>query len=268
MVFYAPAKINIGLHVIGKRDDGYHNIETIFYPIPLYDRLMLEEATEFSLQLKGLAIDGKIEDNTLHRIYHLLQSEKPTQAYKITLTKNIPPGSGLGGPSSDAATLLNALNQLNKLNLNKKQLGRLALQTGSDCPFFLNPKPAFARGRGEILEEMPSFLEGQYLVVVAPPIHLSTAEAYRYIPCKPAPFALQNINQIPQSKWQEIIRNDFEKIVFERHPEIKAIQQALLETGAFYSALSGSGSSLYGLFKHQPSLHKLLRNYRHWTFKM
>ncbi len=268
MIFYAPAKLNIGLQITGKRADGFHNIETLFYPIPLYDEIKIEPSKTFSLQLDGLPIEGKTEDNTVFRAYQLIQSHHPTCPLKITLTKHIPPGSGLGGPSSDAATFLNAANQLYNLKLNNKQLSQIALSIGSDCPFFLDPKPAYAHARGEITEKMPPFLEGLYAVVISPQILLSTKWAYQQIKYRKSQFYLKNIEEIPHSKWMQYIRNDFESVVFDSYPETKAIQQALLQAGAFYSALSGSGSSLFGLFKHKPSLDNPLRGYRHWIFQL
>lgn len=268
MIFYAPAKLNIGLQITGKRADGFHNIETLFYPVPVYDEIKIEPSNTFSLQLYGLPIEGKAEDNTLFRAYHLIQSRHPIGPLKISLTKHIPPGSGLGGPSSDAATFLNAANRLFNLKLNNQQLNRMALSIGSDCPFFLDPKPAYARGRGEITEQMPPFLEGLYAVVVSPQILLSTKWAYQQIKYRKSQFSLKNIERIPHSKWMKYIRNDFEPVVFDAYPETKAIQQALMQAGAFYSALSGSGSSLFGLFKHKPSLNSPLIGYRHWVFQL
>ncbi len=266
----APAKINLGLHVISKRDDGYHNIETIFYPIKLYDVLTFNKSKSFRFTSDNEELN-KSSDNLIIKAKDLLEEEtKQKISVHIHLKKNIPLGGGLGGGSSDAAAALTSLNNFMNLNLDDIQLKSLALRLGSDVPFFLDPKPCFASSRGEKLEQKD--LKINYsILVISPVIHISTRWAYSNIIPKTPSFNLKDLTQknldIPD-KLLEILKNDFEKIVFKNYPEIKKLKEELYELGALFVLMSGSGSTLWSLFKDNLSAEeaKIKLSTKYFTF--
>ncbi|MEO6251889.1 MAG: 4-(cytidine 5'-diphospho)-2-C-methyl-D-erythritol kinase [Ferruginibacter sp.] len=257
MIVFPNCKINLGLQILGKRDDGFHNLETVFYPVPFKDALELipnkNNAVEFTGT--GLAIDGKSEDNLCVKAYHLLKKDHPQlPAVKIHLHKTIPLGAGLGGGSADAACMLNLLNDKFDLKLSTAQLQNYALQLGSDAPFFIINKPCFATGRGEMLEEVAVDLSMYKIKLINPGIHISTGWAFAQRPDGFEPSDRSNLKEIihqPIETWKADLKNDFEKPVFDAHPEIQMIKESLYQQGAVYASMSGSGSTVYGIFNNK-----------------
>jgi len=264
VIVFPNCKINLGLHVLEKRPDGFHNIETIFYPLPFYEALEAVKAPDgvTSFHSSGLPVplDGK--PNICLQAYEILKKEYKIPAVKFHLHKKIPSGAGLGGGSADGAFTLCLLNKIFSLDLSKKKLQTMAASLGSDCAFFLENKPMHARGRGEILTPVAVNLNGYSLVLVIPPIHACTTEAYANIrPEKPA-IPLKEILKKPIEQWKETLTNDFERAVFLKYPEIKKIKALLYQEGAMYASMSGSGSAVFALFKESPppGLKRLFNN--------
>lgn len=262
MVVFPNAKINIGLCITGKRNDGYHNIESIFYPVPITDILEivpLEEGDRFNFY--GTKIEGDLEKNLIVKATTEMRKalildydpSKQGQVLKFSfhLQKIIPTGAGLGGGSADGTYTLKALNRLLDLNLKVGHMEEIALKLGSDCPFFVRNKPALVSGRGENVEHIDLDLSNYHLVLIHPGIHISTTEAYQNIITQPSKINWQSTVKKPISEWKNHLRNDFEKTIFEKHPEIKSIKEKLYEIGADYAQMSGSGSAVYGLFKDE-----------------
>ena len=253
MVLFPNAKINLGLNIIRKRPDGYHDLETVFYPLAIQDALevikndSVTEGVQFTLT--GNPVDGKTEDNSCLKAYRLLKKDIPQlPAVKVHLHKTIPAGSGLGGGSADGAFMLRLLNEKFTLSLSTEQLLSYALQLGSDCPFFIINKPCFASGRGEFLEPLSIDLSGYKLVVANPGIHVNTAEAFSLVKPSLPSKSINKIIQQPVETWKSELKNDFEISVFKKYPEIGAIKAQMYESGAVYSSMTGSGSSVYGIF--------------------
>ena len=261
MVIFPNAKINIGLQVLGKRDDGFHNLHTIFLPVNIKDALEIipsenkqEEQVLFSHS--GLAINGNPSDNLCVSAYNLLQKDFPElPPVQIHLHKCIPMGAGMGGGSADAAFTLRLLNDLFKLNINAEKLLQYALQLGSDCPFFLLNKPSFAAGRGELFEEVKIDLSACKIVLIFPGIHVSTKEAFNGIIPSISKNHLKESILHPINEWKYLIENDFEKPIFSKFPVLKEIKDTFYAEGALYASMSGSGSSLYGIFDKDASPH-------------
>ncbi len=259
MVVFPNCKINIGLHILRKRDDGFHDIETVFYPVKFTDALEVvpvkENEPEVEFTGTGLVIDGNAADNLCIKAFHLLKKDFPLlPAVKIHLHKVIPIGAGLGGGSADAAFMLKLLNDKFKLSLSTSQLINYALQLGSDCPFFINNKPCHATGRGEVLKEILLDLSAYKIVLINPGIHINTSWAFLQLSdgFKPSDRVIKSIKEIiqqPIETWKNELTNDFEKPVFSVHPQVKEIKDELYKQGALYAALSGSGSTVYGIFK-------------------
>jgi 4-diphosphocytidyl-2-C-methyl-D-erythritol kinase len=255
MIVFPPAKINLGLNIIRKRTDGYHDLETAFYPVPVRDALeiivdpAISESSSPLFTSSGLSVDGPQEDNICLRAYRLLKNDFPQlPPVRIHLHKVIPMGAGLGGGSSDGAATLALLNRLAGLNIAPGQLLVYALALGSDCPFFLEAKPCFATGRGEIMQPLPLDLTGYQLVLVNPGIHVSTAAAFRGIRPEVPGKSVSQILQQPIETWKAALKNDFELGIFQLHPEIGALKETLYNAGSIYASMSGSGSSVYGIF--------------------
>src|SRR6187399_1690125 len=255
MVSFPNCKINLGLNIVNKRNDGYHDIETIFFPIHLKDALELVEKEKLEFSTSGSLIEGEPKENLCIKAYNLLKKDFPElPTVQMYLHKAIPTGAGLGGGSADGAFTLKLLNKKFELSLSEKQLINYSLQLGSDCPFFILNKPCFATGRGEILEQTELDLSEYKFLIVRPPIHISTAWAFSTIkPFKPVKLIKQIIQQ-PIATWKAELINDFEKPVFENHPEIKKIKDKLYDEGAIYASMSGSGSAVYGIFKKDTSV--------------
>jgi 4-diphosphocytidyl-2-C-methyl-D-erythritol kinase len=257
MISFPNAKINLGLHVSRKRDDGFHDIETVFYPVPLCDALEIHPSggNRSALYLYGTPIPAG-GDNLCMKAYDLLQQEYDLPSVNMHLLKQIPAGAGLGGGSSDAAQTLLLLNRLFSLGMNDNSLKDVARQVGSDCAFFIRNRVAFAYGRGDLFSPIELNLSGKYLLILKPDIHISTAEAYamiRPLPGRPSP---QEIVKRPIEEWKDLLVNDFEKPLFEKYPEIAAIRAKIYEMGAIYASMSGSGSAVYGIFHTPPVFEK------------
>lgn len=249
MISFPHAKINLGLSIISKRPDGFHNLETIFYPLPVFDILEIVPSQETLFIQSGQNIPGNTADNLVLRAYHLLKKKYPQiKPLEIHLHKAIPPGAGLGGGSSDAACMLQSVNQYAELNISGKELKQFALELGSDCPFFTQSGPCFASGRGEILEPITLDLSGYSFLLIHPEIRIDTAWAFSKIsPASNAYDLKENILK-PVKDWAVTIRNDFETPVFEVYPALKKIKDQLYQAGAVYAAMTGSGSTIFGIF--------------------
>jgi 4-diphosphocytidyl-2-C-methyl-D-erythritol kinase len=247
MICFPNAKINLGLNVVDRRPDGYHDIETVFYPIPLRDALEVVEAGAFSFSQTGIPLDTAIEDNlAVKAMSRLLPSDRALEVY---LHKAIPPGSGLGGGSSDAASMLKLLNDFLRLGLGNERLEEIASGLGADCPFFIRNTPVFASGTGNVFEPVHLSLASYRLYLVIPPgITVSTAEAYATVMPQRPSVSLKEIIRLPVKEWRGMMVNDFEQSVFARHPSLAVIRQRLYDAGAAYASMSGSGSSIFGLF--------------------
>jgi len=259
MVIFPNAKINIGLSVIRKRPDGFHDIESIFYPVRLCDALEYLPASESGTDNHDtISYSGRpvvINKDICIKLIELLRESFSFPVLRLHLHKNIPAGAGLGGGSSDAAFLLNSLNGRFGFGLDQAQLRECAGRIGSDCPFFINNKSCLVTGRGEKLEDIQLSLEGLFLVLVCPGINVSTAEAYKEVtPTHQSP-ALRELVQENTYKWRDLIINQFEVPVFKKYPEIKKIEEKLYHLGAVYASMTGSGSSVYGIFRSEPEIH-------------
>jgi 4-diphosphocytidyl-2-C-methyl-D-erythritol kinase len=255
MITFPNAKINLGLKIIERRPDGYHRIETVFYPIGLSDCLEVvpsETCNDYSFSLSGISLDDDPENNLIVKAYRLLRTHYQFTPVDITLIKKIPFGAGLGGGSSDAAFMLKALNELFNLKITELKLEKLALKLGADCPFFIRNKPVFATGTGNIFTPVKLSLKGYFLLLVKPDIHISTSEAYSLVIPEKSDISLLRLIQKPIVEWKDTIKNDFEKPVFARYPVIEEIKTKLYDLGALYASMSGSGSSVFGIFESQP----------------
>jgi 4-diphosphocytidyl-2-C-methyl-D-erythritol kinase len=256
MVIFPNAKINIGLWVTAGRPDGFHNIETLFYPIPLTDTLKIELSGQgggVDFKCSGELEDERSGDNLCCKAYRLLDEKFHLPPVKIRLHKRIPVGAGLGGGSSDAVYTLMGLNRLCRLGLSGATLTEYAGRLGSDCPFFVRSLPAIGTGKGDTLHPVDVTLSGYGLLVVKPSVSVATAEAYSWVKPTPRPYRLRDLLQLPATEWKYHITNDFENPVFDRHPAIRQIKEILYEQGAVYAALSGSGSVVYGIFNRLPA---------------
>jgi len=252
MILYPNAKINIGLNIIRRRVDGFHELETLFVPYKgLTDVLEIVPAEQFSINLYGISLDGNPEDNLCCRAYRLLKEAYDIPPVGIYLYKNIPAGAGLGGGSSDCASTLVALNELFRLGIDQDKLALYASQLGSDVPFFIFNRPMMAFGRGEILEPYTLNLEDYELKLVTPDVFVSTREAYAG--CRPhiPEDKLENLLNLPVGQWKGRVVNDFEETVFSLHPSLSDVKAQLYEQGAVYASMSGSGSAMFGIFKKQ-----------------
>jgi 4-diphosphocytidyl-2-C-methyl-D-erythritol kinase len=258
MVVFPNAKINLGLHITGKRNDGYHDIESCFYPLTWSDILEVVESKNLSFTTTGIPIPGGWEDNLCMKAYTLLKNAFQLPPVSFHLHKIIPIGAGLGGGSADGAFALKAINEMFGLNLNSAQLEKYALQLGSDCPFFINNKPVFVRGRGEVFESIGINLKGKFILLVNPLFHVSTAEAYGGVTSYSKAGALKKIlENSPIESWRGRIKNDFEDPVFQKYPGISSTKDVLYEKGALYASMTGSGASVYGIFEERV-------NYKGW----
>jgi 4-diphosphocytidyl-2-C-methyl-D-erythritol kinase len=266
MIAFPPCKINLGLNVIRKRDDGYHDIETVFYPVPWTDALEIVKSESFQFTLSGLPVTGAPEDNLCIKAYELLKEKHGIGTVAMHLHKVIPMGAGLGGGSSDAAHTLKLLDTVFGLKLGHDKLMHYASFLGSDCPFFIHDKPAVGRGRGEILSDIAVPIGNKFLVIVVPDVHVSTAEAYADItPAVPERSCASVVSEVTLKQWKHYLVNDFEKSVVQSHPVIGRIKMELYDFGAAYAAMSGSGSAVYGIFDKPVDLPGTLSRYPHWS---
>lgn len=248
MVSFPPCKINLGLNILRKRQDGYHDIDTCFYPIPFTDILEVIESDKLTFSASGLVIPGDAADNLCLKAYRLLAGEHNLPPVRIHLHKIVPTGAGLGGGSSDGAHTLRTINLIFGLGLTAAELASFAARLGSDCPFFIYDKPMTGKGRGEILAPAPVSLKGYHLVLLNPGVHVSTADAYAgvkpHVPVRP----IDEILNLPVPEWRGQLENDFEESIFRKYPIIGQLRDKLYSDGAVYSAMSGSGSSVFGIF--------------------
>lgn len=257
MLAFANAKINIGLNITEKRSDGYHNLETVFYSIKLYDVIELIDANVTSCVIKGIEIPGNTIDNICLKAFKALQSDFNLPNQQIVLLKNIPVGAGLGGGSADAAFLIKLVNEKFNLGLSVNQMQNYARILGADCAFFIENKPTFAFGKGDEFEALNIDLSRYFIVLVKPAIHVSTAEAYGKVQVKQPSASLKELIYLPLTDWKANIVNDFEPSVFEKYPEIEEIKTQLYAAGATFALMSGSGSSVFAIFEKEIKLPEL-----------
>lgn len=254
MLTFPNAKINLGLNITRKRPDGYHDLETVFYPIPLTDALEAVPASAGSpsgtchLHLYGHALEGDAGDNLVVRAYRLLAARFPLPPLDIHLYKRIPLGAGLGGGSADAAFMLKMLNEVGQLGLSEPELEEYAARLGADCAFFVANRPTFAQGIGNLFTPLTLSLRGYRLLLVKPPVFVSTRDAFSHIRPRQADQSPIETVSLPVTEWRHRLVNDFEASVFPLHPRIARIKDDLYRMGALYASMSGSGSSVYGLF--------------------
>lgn len=258
MVVFPGAKINIGLRIVEKRPDGYHNIETFFYPVALADALEFvvrkDSRRSDTLTVTGVMEEGDPEDNLVMKAVKLMRRSFDFPFLRIHLHKSIPVGAGLGGGSSDAAGMLKALNRYFSFGLNFEELRSFAGRLGSDAPFFIDNTPSFAEGVGNILSEFPLDLSPWHITLLYPDLNISTAGAYAGCHPDPGGESLRQLLSLPLTEWRERVVNDFEPGIISRYPRIAHLKDALYEAGAIYASLSGSGSSVYGIFSKPPVL--------------
>lgn len=255
MIFYPNAKINIGLNITEKRTDGFHNLESCFFPIKWQDILeIIPTETKSSFSSTGIKIPGKANSNICLKALELLKEDFDIPNVKIHLHKLIPIGAGLGGGSSDGAYTLKGLNTLFELNLSKNQLQNYARKLGSDCAFFIENSPVYAYNKGDEFKNIDSqHIEDYYIYLIYPSTHISTAEAYSNVVPKNSEHNLKELISQPIENWKSSIKNDFEKSIFPNHPELEALKNTFYDKGALYSAMSGSGSTIFGIFKEKPN---------------
>ena len=263
MITFPCAKINLGLNIVSKRPDGYHNLETVFYPIPLTDALEIKYMDEkfpsespCDLKITGNDVDCNEEDNLVIKAYQLLAADFQLPRVHAHLVKRIPTQAGLGGGSSDAAYMIRLLDERFRLNIGIPEMERYAAKLGADCAFFITADPSYAEGIGDVLmpADVPGAgLGGYYLAVVKPSVAVSTRDAYTAIVPKTPAKCCRDIVRQPIATWKDELVNDFEAPIFAMHPELAAIKQSLYDAGAVYAAMSGSGSALFGIFREQPT---------------
>ncbi len=257
MKIYPDAKINLGLNVVRKRQDGFHDIETVFYHVPIFDTIDIEIAenadTDCELNITGIEINGKTDDNLVVKAYRLLAADFNLPKVRITLHKGIPTQAGMGGGSSDCAYTLRLLNDMFSLGISNDKLRDYASKLGSDCAFFIEDAPQYAEGRGEMLTKIDGSLAGYYLAVVKPDVAVSTAQAYANVNVGfPEHNCLDVVSCHNVADWRELLRNDFEDSIFPVLPEIKDVKEKLYEMGAIFAMMSGSGSAVFGIFETKP----------------
>ena len=253
MIHFPNCKINLGLHILRKREDGFHDLETVFYPIPICDALEIihtkNAEQETSITISGLVVDGAAEENICMKAYTLLKKDFDLPAVNIHLHKHIPIGAGLGGGSADGAFTLLLLNKKFNLQLSEQQLIDYALRLGSDCPILIKNIPCFASKQGEILEKADVDFSDYKIVIINPGIHINTGWAFSQIKPNGNRPSLREIIKVPIQQWKEKLVNDFEEAIFSHYPAIKEIKEQLYANGAVYAAMSGSGSTVFGLFE-------------------
>lgn len=252
MILFPPAKINIGLNIVEKRTDGYHELETVMVELPLYDILEMMPSNHSEWKQSGLLIDEPSENNLCIKAFRLLQKHYPVGNVYMHLRKQIPMGAGLGGGSADAAYVIRGLNDLFSLNLSDEIQKEIAGELGSDCPFFIENTAQLATGRGEILQPVSLNLSGYSIILVKPNIHINTTQAYSGVHISGDKGSLEQQVSLPIDEWKQHIKNDFEQHIFQMHPYLAKIKSDLYAHGAAYVSMSGSGSTMYGIFKELP----------------
>jgi len=251
MILFPNAKINIGLNILSRREDGFHNLETIFYPLDIKDALEVIEANQLEFSSSGLEIPGDTKDNLCLKAYHLLANNFKLPPVHIHLHKHIPIGAGLGGGSADASFFIRLMNEKFELGMDTFQMEVYASKLGSDCAFFIKNKSALALGKGDQLQSIDLDLSKYYLVLVMPPVQVSTSDAYNGVRPAAVATSLSDLIKMPVEEWRFAIKNDFEPSVFLKYPLIGAIKSKLYHSGAVFASMSGSGSSVFGIFKKE-----------------
>ncbi len=264
MVTFPNAKINIGLNIVGKRPDGFHDISSCFYPVGWADALEVLSADTLSFASSGLTIPGDADSNLCLKAYHLLSRDFALSPVSIHLLKAVPIGAGLGGGSADAAFTIKALNQLLSLDLSPEKQQDYARSLGSDCAFFIENKPMYCFGKGDEFEEIPLRLTGKWIMLVNPGLHISTAEAYAGVVPQTPVEELRALLQRPIGQWRDSVTNDFEKTIFRNYSILPQTKEKLYGLGAQYASMSGSGSTLYGIFDQEPDPANNFQNSTVW----
>lgn len=272
MLSFPNAKINLGLHVISKRKDGYHNIDTVFYPVEWCDALEIVEASNkpvdyFNLEVRGALFPGNVSNNLCYKAFALLKSKFDLPSIEVFLQKCIPSGAGLGGGSSDAAETIVLINKIAGLNLTSEQLAGYAAELGSDCSFFLINKPVRAAETGSTFYSVDLSLKQYYIIVVMPPFTMDTSEAYSLIRPSIPDIPLESLIMLPVSNWKYVIKNDFEEVVFNKYPTLKSIKETLYKHDAVYASMSGSGTAVFGLFERKTDLRQVFKDCKVWSGK-
>jgi len=262
MIVFPNAKINFGLNITARRPDGYHDLETVFYPVKINDVLEVVEADKLSFESSGLDIPGRLEDNLCIKGYHLLKKDHDLPPVKIHLQKNIPIGAGLGGGSADAGFFIKLMNDNFALGLSDDRMEDYARLLGADCAFFIRNRPVFAFEKGDEFEPINLDLSAYKIVLVMPDEHVSTAEAYRGVKPAPVKETLYDLVKMPLTAWRGQIKNDFEHHIFRDHPVIRGVKAELYEHGAIYASMSGSGASVFGIFENTPNLDAMKEYYQ------
>lgn len=270
MVFHTLVKINIGLHILNKRDDGFHDIESIFYPIPFGDVIEIminQDKDDIEFESFGIDIPGDSKNNLIVKAYQLLKVKYQLPGIKCAMIKRVPTGSGIGGGSADGAMMLKALNDFFNLNMGSSELETLSLELGSDCPFFIDCRPKLVSGRGEIMKDISIDLTGKFIVLACPPIHLSTKESYENLELKPRnnESIISKITQEELKYWSSVIENDFEEYAFSKHPLLSDIKSEFIKLGASYASMSGTGSTVYGIFEEEMQMTDLIEKHVIWS---
>ena len=259
MLVFSNCKINLGLNVINKRLDGFHNLKTVFYPINWFDALeVIEDARAkngFSFSQSGLTIDVPIENNLIYKAWQLINNKTKLPPIKVNLVKRIPMGAGLGGGSSNAAYFITLINSKFDLGFSSDDMIQLSSQIGSDCAFFINNKPVFAEGKGDELSSININLNQYYILLVFPNIYCNTKDAFNHLIYQTPTIELKTIiDEMPIDEWKNYLVNDFEQSIFLKHPKIKELKELFYSEGAVYSSMSGSGSCVFGIFDQEPNL--------------
>jgi 4-diphosphocytidyl-2-C-methyl-D-erythritol kinase len=272
MLSFPNAKINIGLNVTARRADGFHTIQSVFVPVALCDALELVESPDAANLVEftssGIAIPGDVESNLCCKAYHLMAKDYTLPSVKIHLHKHIPIGAGLGGGSADAAFLIRLINDKFNLNVSLEKMEHYAQQLGSDCAFFIRNQTAYVEGTGTVLSSFSLVLQNYYIALINPNIHINTGKAYSRITPKTPPVSLDTLlEKMPIADWKTCIHNDFEDVVFEEFPAVQTIKETLYEMGAMYASMSGSGSTVYGVFKNKTNLQHVFADYFVWEGK-
>ncbi len=265
MLFFTNCKINIGLNITEKRLDGFHNLETVFYPLKLQDAVeFIETDEQTTVQTSGIKLDVSAEDNICHKVYRLMSKHYDIPQLKIHVHKAVPVGAGLGGGSANAAGLIKQINNEYNLGISIDKMEELAAEIGSDCPFFIRNKAVFAIGRGEIFEQLSLDLSKYYIYLIKPDIYVSTASAFAGIKPRQVEISVKELINNPLNEWKYFIFNDFETNIFKQYPVLAEIKQDLYKIGAIYASMSGSGSTIYGIFEEKPKEIPKYKNAFNW----
>ena len=264
MLVFPNAKINIGLNIVEKRPDGFHDIESCFYPVGWTDALEITDSTELLFESDGIVIQGNGSDNLCLKAYNMLNEDYQLAPVKLHLLKSIPVGAGLGGGSSDAAFAIKALNQYFDLRISFEKQIEYARRLGSDCAFFILIEPAYCFEKGDQFEDIDLSLKGKWIVLVNPGIHISTVEAYAGIVARPSNVDLRDVLKRPVTEWKYYVKNDFEATLFPKYPLLEELKAKIYECGAEYASMSGSGSTIFGIFDQEVNLRSHFQSFVVW----